>query len=95
MADRTPLTSDELAGLTDRLPDWTVDGTVLRRAFEFANFADAWAFMGRVAEVAEDLRHHPDWSNSWNRVDMAVTTHSAGRLTHLDVAFVEAVDALS
>ena len=95
MVDRTPLTSDERSGLADRLPGWTADGEVLRRSFEFADFAEAWAFMGRVAEIAEDLQHHPDWSNSWNRVDMAVTTHSAGCLTRLDVAFVEAVDALS
>ncbi len=94
MADRTPLTPDELAALPDRLPEWTVDGRVLRRTWEFGDFAEAWAFMGRVAEVAEELQHHPDWSNSWNRVDVAVTTHSAGCLTRLDRSFAEAVDGL-
>ena len=47
-----------------------------------------------MSVIAENLQHHPDWSNSWNRVDVIVTTHSAGCLTHLDVAFAEAVDAL-
>ena len=50
--------------------------------------------MEQVSIIAENLQHHPDWSNSWNRVDVVVTTHSAGGLTHLDVAFAEAVDAL-
>ena len=95
MADRTPLTPDERSGLAGRLPEWILEGETLRRTRAFRDFVEAWAFMGRVAEIAEDLQHHPDWSNSWNRVDMAVTTHSAGCLTHLDVAFVEAVDALS
>ncbi len=95
MADRTPLTPDERSGLAERLPEWTLDGEVLRRTWTFADFPEAWAFMGRVAVVAEELQHHPDWSNSWNRVEMAVTTHSAGCLTRLDVAFAEAMDALS
>ena len=50
--------------------------------------------MEQVSIIAENLQHHPDCSNSWNRVDVVVTTHSAGGLTHLDVAFAEAVDAL-
>ena len=94
MADRSPLTDEERAGLEVRVPDWERDGEVLRRTLEFADFAEAWAFMGRVAEVAEDLQHHPDWSNSWNRVDLAVTTHSAGCLTRLDLAFAEAVESI-
>ena len=94
MADRTLLTSGERAALAIRLPAWVSDGDHLRRTFRFADFAEAWAFMGRVAAIAEALQHHPDWSNSWNQVEIAVTTHTAGGLTHLDVAFVVAVDAL-
>ena len=93
-ADRTLLTSGERASLAARLPGWGIDGEHLRRTFRFVDFAEAWAFMGQVAGVAEALQHHPDWSNSWNQVEIAVTTHSAGGLTRLDVAFVEAVDAL-
>ena len=103
MADRTLLTDGERADLATRLPDWELAGDQLRRTFTFASFVEAWAFMAEVAVIAEDLRHHPDWSNSWNRVDMAITTHrlsgtdganGAGGLTHLDVAFAEAVDRL-
>ncbi len=94
MADRTLLDPEERADLAVRLPDWVLEGEHLRRTFMFADFAAAFAFMTQVAAIAEELQHHPDWSNSWNRVDVAVTTHSAGGPTRLDVAFAEAVDRL-
>ena len=94
MADRTLLDPEERADLAARLPEWVLEGEHLRRTFTFADFAAAFAFMTQVAGIAEELQHHPDWSNSWNRVDVAVTTHSAGGLTRLDVAFAEAVDRL-
>ena len=94
MTDRTLLTNDERADLATRLPGWQVDGDHLRRSWAFTDFAEAFAFMVRVAEVAEDLDHHPDWSNSWNRVTLAVTSHSAGGLTSLDVEFAQRVDQL-
>ena len=94
MADQIPLTSDERAALGQRLPDWEIEGQKLCRTFLFANFGEAWTFMEQVAVEAEKLQHHPDWSNSWNRVTIAVTTHSIGSLTRLDVAFAEAVEEL-
>ena len=93
--DRTLLTPGERASLAARLPAWEIDGDHLRRTFGFVDFSEAWAFMGRVAVVAEALQHHPDWSNSWNQVEIAVTTHSAGGLTGLDVTFAEAMDGLA
>ena len=94
MADRTLLDPEERADLAARLPEWVLEGEHLHRTFTFADFAAAFAFMTQVAGIAEELQHHPDWSNSWNRVDVAVTTHSAGGQTRLDVAFAEAVDRL-
>ncbi|MDG2429076.1 MAG: 4a-hydroxytetrahydrobiopterin dehydratase [Acidimicrobiales bacterium] len=94
MTDRTPLTNDERTGLGQQLPDWQVEGQKISRTFLFADFAEAWTFMKQVAVKAEDLQHHPDWSNSWNQVTIEVTTHSAGSLTRLDVAFAEAVEEL-
>ena len=93
-SDRTLLDAEAVAGLAAGLPAWTCDGSRLSREFVFADFNGAFAFMTRVAVVAEELGHHPDWSNSWNTVAMTVTTHSAGGLTGLDVAFVGAVDDL-
>jgi 4a-hydroxytetrahydrobiopterin dehydratase len=51
--------------------------------------------MTQVALVAERLNHHPDWSNSWNRVSIRLTTHDAGGLTGLDVALAQAIDRLA
>ncbi len=64
--------------------DWTEEfeqgsGTgKLIRVFEFKDFVSAWAFMTRVAFAAEKMDHHPDWSNSYNKVTISLSTHSAG-----------------
>ena len=92
--DRDLLSAEVIASLAARLPNWEFDGTSLSRILEFADFAEAFAFMVRVADIAEELDHHPDWSNSWNRVAIAVTSHSAGGLTGRDVGFAERVDRL-
>ena len=79
------------------LPDWTYDeaAAAIRRSFAFRDFAEAFAFMGRVAAAAEAMDHHPDWSNSWNRVEIALTTHSAGAVTTLDFELARTIDALA
>lgn len=80
--------------LAETLPGWTLDGEHLRRRFTFADFNAAFAFMTRVALLAEKADHHPEWSNVWNRVDIALTTHDAGGLTARDVKLATAIDAL-
>ncbi len=79
------------------LPGWEFDGAAgaIRRTFRFADFSAAFGFMTRVAMAAEKADHHPDWSNGWNRVDVAFSTHSAGGLTALDIEMARAVDALA
>jgi 4a-hydroxytetrahydrobiopterin dehydratase len=79
-----------------RLPGWSYDEAVraIRRRFRFRDFSEAFAFMTRVALAAEKADHHPDWSNSWNRVEVALTTHSAGDVTGKDIALAAAIDAL-
>ena len=53
----------------------------MRREFAFADFSEAFGFMTRVALIAEKLDHHPDWSNSWNRVTIEITSHDKGGVT--------------
>jgi 4a-hydroxytetrahydrobiopterin dehydratase len=75
--------------------DWVETENALRREFVFRNFSEAFGFMTRVAMVAETHDHHPDWSNSWNRVVISLTTHSVGgRVTELDRRVAAAVDQL-
>jgi 4a-hydroxytetrahydrobiopterin dehydratase len=70
------------------------DGKSLTRDFTFKDFAHAWAFMSRVALLAEKHDHHPDWSNSWNKVHISLSSHDAGRLTAKDSALAKAINAL-
>lgn len=66
----------------------------IARRFTFDNFSEAFAFMTRVALLAERADHHPEWSNVWNRVDILLTTHDAGGLSHRDIEMAQAIDAL-
>ena len=79
------------------LPRWTHDAARdgLRRRFAFADFAEAFAFMTRVAILAEKADHHPEWSNVYNRVDVLLTTHDAGGLSARDVALARAIDGFA
>jgi 4a-hydroxytetrahydrobiopterin dehydratase len=90
----TPLTTAEVQALTDRLPHWTVQNDKLRRQVRFADFSEAFAFMTRGALAAEQLNHHPEWSNVWNRVTIELTTHDTGGLSNLDVELAGRIDAL-
>jgi 4a-hydroxytetrahydrobiopterin dehydratase len=91
------LTAAELDEALERLPGWTYDGEAraLRRSFRFRDFSEAFAFITRVALAAEKADHHPDWSNSWNKVDIALATHSEGGVTGKDVAMAKAIDGLA
>ena len=74
---------------------WAVDGSALVRSFRFRDFAEAFAFLGQVAEHAERVNHHPEFTSVWNRLDFRLTTHSAGQVTDQDVALAEAINRLA
>jgi len=93
--DRRLLTPEALNAALDELPGWQVRGGRLHREFRFADFGQAFAFMTRVAGVAERLNHHPDWSNSYSRVTVELFTHDAGGLTALDVELAREMSALT
>ncbi len=63
------------------------------RTYRFADFAAAWRWMGRVAEKAEAMDHHPEWTNVYDRVDVTLTTHDAGGVTERDILLAEFMDA--
>ena len=79
------------------LPGWSWDGqsNALRKSFRFADFSAAFGFMARVALAAEKADHHPDWSNAWNMVEIALSTHSAGGVTRLDLDLAARIEALA
>ena len=91
----TLLTNDEIAELLAGYPEWRRDGDRLRRSFEFADFIEAFSFMAKVALVSEKLFHHPEWSNVYNRVDIAITDHAAGGISSNDRTWIERVERLN
>lgn len=64
----------------------------IRKIWKFKSFSEAWAFMARAALAAEKLNHHPEWSNTYNIVDVTLTTHDVDGLTGLDVALARRMD---
>lgn len=94
MLMRPVLTPAEIADLSRDLPLWTVesDGKAIRRDLEFKDFEQAFAFMTKVAGVADRMDHHPEWSNVYNRVSIRLTTHDSNGLTLSDVKLAQAVD---
>jgi 4a-hydroxytetrahydrobiopterin dehydratase len=78
------------------LGGWAYDaaGAAISRVFKFKDFSEAFAFMVRVALAAEKAGHHPDWSNSYNSVTIALSTHDAGGLTDKDITLAKAIDKL-
>lgn len=91
------LSDEERAGALAGLPGWRYDESAgaIFRDFAFADFSAAFAFMTRVALAAEKADHHPDWSNSWNKVTVALSTHSEGGVTGKDVALAREMEAFA
>ena len=73
---------------------WRHEDNALRREFTFTNFAEAFTFMTSIAEMAERADHHPDWSNSYNTVTIALTSHDKGCVTQRDSSLAEQINTL-
>lgn len=90
------LSEAERADALDGLPDWDYNDSrdAITRSIVFTDFAEAFGFMAQVAIIAERSNHHPEWTNVWNRVEVLLTTHDAGGLSHRDIELAEAIDAI-
>jgi len=90
------LTDAERRAALEDLTEWTStrQDKAIARTFTFADFSEAFGFMTRVALLAEQHDHHPEWFNVYNRVEVTLTTHDAGGLSQRDVAMAKAIDAL-
>ena len=78
------------------MSEWREEGGELVRDFELKNFADALAFVNRVAAEAEEMNHHPDiLIHGWNKVRLTLSTHSEGRVTDADHALAGRIDGLA
>ena len=86
------LPDDEIERLLASAPGWRRDGTSIAKLFMFKDFAQALAFVNRVAQPAEAMNHHPDVSIHWNEVTMTLWTHASGGLTMKDFELARAID---
>ena len=79
------------------LPDWhAVKGRdAIARSFKFADFNAAFAFMAKVALMAEKSDHHPEWFNVYNKVDIVLSTHEAGGISVRDVKLAKFIDSVA
>ena len=88
------LNEDKILSQLEQLKGWSRDGKEIRRLIEFADFVRAMAFVNSVALLAEKFNHHPDIDIRWNKVLLALSTHSAGGITELDFKLAKAIDEL-
>jgi len=75
---------------------WTEKNNKLEKAFQFKDFTQAFSFMVRVAFIAERMNHHPTWTNTWNKVEIFLSTHDAGNIvTVKDRKLADAIDTIA
>lgn len=81
--------------VVNRIMEWKHENNRLTKTFTFKDFSEAFAFMTRVALIAEKMNHHPTWKNTWNTVSFELSTHDAGDVvTDKDRKLADAIDLL-
>jgi 4a-hydroxytetrahydrobiopterin dehydratase len=94
VVERRVLSEGEIQAALGDLPGWSLEGGKLHRELSFDDFSAAWGFMSRVALVAEQLQHHPEWFNVYSTVRIDLSTHDVGGISPFDVEFAQRVNAL-
>lgn len=88
------LNSDERLAIATDLSQWSMltNRDAITRSYQFKDFKEAFAFMTQCALMAEQMNHHPEWFNVWNRVEVTLSTHDAGGLTKRDLDLARSMD---
>lgn len=91
------LSADAVREGLETVSDWSLasDRSAIMKSFRFRTFNEAFGFMSRVALMAEKSNHHPDWSNSYNKVEVTLKTHDAGGLTEKDFKLARFMDTIT
>lgn len=92
MIDR--LSDPQIQQALEKLNGWKQQDnrSAIHKTFKFKNFETAWSFMNTIAETAESMDHHPEWSNVYNRVEITLTTHDAGGITCKDIELAQKIE---
>ncbi len=95
----TKLNNDEITSKLNALNEivtgdtpWERDGDAIKKTFTFKSFIRAFGWMSQIAIWAEKLKHHPEWFNVYNRVDVRLTTHDVDGLSDLDFSLAEKME---
>ncbi|WP_456698307.1 4a-hydroxytetrahydrobiopterin dehydratase [Aeromicrobium sp. P5_D10] len=91
----TAFTDDQIETALETLPGWSQEGEAVVKSFEFTDFAAAIAFINRAVGPIDEMDHHPEWTNVYNRVDVRLTSHDAGGVTDRDVRLAKVLDRLA
>jgi len=91
------LSDEEINNALGSLDGWSRASTkhTIEKTFQFKNFNEAWGFMSRCALIAEQMDHHPEWFNVYNRVEVTLTTHDADGISERDVKMAKAMNELA
>ena len=92
---RTKLSDAEINAALAKVAGWKVQSGKLHRDFQFGDFSEAFAFMTRCAMFAEQMNHHPEWFNVWNKVTVDLQTHDAGGITQRDFELAERMNQIA
>ncbi|MBN8554417.1 MAG: 4a-hydroxytetrahydrobiopterin dehydratase [Deltaproteobacteria bacterium] len=84
----------EIQSHLKNLKNWKIVSEKLHREIQFADFNEAFAFMTKVAVIAEQMNHHPEWFNVYNKVRIDLTTHDAGGISEKDFELAQKIDKL-
>jgi len=95
MAERQKLSEADVRARLSEVPGWELVEGKLHKTFRFASFVQAFGFMSSVALVAEAMNHHPDWTNVYNRVTIALNTHDVGGISALDFTLAKRIEELT
>ena len=86
------LTSDEIESALADADGWSFDDNAITKTFEFDDFASALAFMAGLGPAIDELNHHPEWTNVYNKVDVRLNSHDEGGVTQRDLRLARLLD---
>lgn len=95
MAKPHKLSPEEVQDALADLAGWSLRDGKLHRELKFTDFNAAWGFMTRVALVAEQMNHHPEWFNVWSTVRIDLSTHDCGGISARDLELARKIDAIA
>ena len=88
------LTKDEIKSALPQLNNWKLLDDCIEKKFVFTDFLEAMKFMNAIATIAEEMQHHPEWCNVYNKVTVTLTTHDAGGITQKDITLAKKMDEI-